>query len=156
MLSLYRMYDETILLLEHQPQVSSTCRHALGSLGYRRVLYRDYRRSGSVVPVGHTIDAVVAAWTDREIDRDAFLAAVEGATELPNARGALVVSPFSTPANAERLRDCGAKAWVRSPFSMAQFESRLRFLLDGDRRQRIEPVGFERRREPVFPGIVPA
>jgi hypothetical protein len=149
------MHDDVILLLEHQPQVSSTCRHALGMLGYTRILYRDYRRSGSVVPIGQSVDAVVAAWTDRAIDRDAFLAAVEGATDLPNARGALVVSPFSTPANAAKLRLRGAKAWVRFPFAMTQFDSRLRFLLEGDRRRRDEPVPFDRRHEPVFPAAMP-
>ncbi len=148
--------SELILLLDHQPPVTSACAQALAALGYTRVRYQDYLRSSSVVGTGEVVHAIVAAWTDRTIDRDTFLTAVDGATDRPHVRGALVVSPFSTPRNAQMLQRCGAKAWIRFPFSVAEFDSRLRFLLEGERRRRVEPVAIDWRREPVFPLVAPA
>jgi hypothetical protein len=68
----------------------------------------------------------------------------------------MVVSPFTTPANAKLLRHCGARAWVRFPFSMNEFVSRLHYLLEGERRHDRQPVRYDRRREPAFPIAVPA
>jgi DNA-binding response OmpR family regulator len=142
---------ETILLLDHHAQKSSVCASALASLGYSRVCYADFRRYGRLEPVEETIDAVVAVWTDAAIDFATFLRVVGKATELPRAKGALIVSPFSTEENASLLRHCGARAWIRYPFLNGKLDRRLRYLIEGDGRQSDEPVAVERRHEPVYP-----
>jgi hypothetical protein len=64
---------------------------------------------------------------------------------LPHARGALIVSPFSTEENADLFRTSGARMWVRYPFTKEQFDHRLQHLLV-DRRRRRQPIVIERRR----------
>ncbi len=144
-------HPETILLLEHHPEKRSLCASGLCALGYRHVSYLNFAQFETLPPVRETIDAVVAVWTDPDIAFSTVLHMVGHATDLPGARGALIVSPFSTEEHASLLRHCGARAWIRYPFLAEKFGKRLRYLLDGERRQSQLVVPFERRREPVYP-----
>jgi DNA-binding response OmpR family regulator len=144
-------YVENILLLDHQPRAASNCAQVLELLGYRHFMYRDYSRPQAVEWADDDVDAVVAAWTAPEIERRELLLALMGCSKLPRVRGVLVVSPFSTPANARLLQLSGARAWIRYPFSMNEFDSRLRYLLNGERRRTRQSVRYDRRREPAFP-----
>jgi DNA-binding response OmpR family regulator len=150
------LYLENILLLDHQPRTASNCAQVLELLGCSHLMYRDYSQSDGMAWADSDVDIVIAAWTSREIERRALLMALMGCTKLPKVRGVLVVSPFSTPANAKLLQLCGARAWIRYPFSMNEFVSRLRYLVDGERRRTRQPIRYDRRREPAFPIAIPA
>jgi hypothetical protein len=121
------LYLENILLLDHQPRTASNCAQVLELLGCKYLTYRDYSDPENVEWADEDIDIVIAAWTDREVERRTLLMALMGCTKLPKVRGVMVVSPFSTPANAKLLQLCGARAWIR----------------------------YDRRREPPFPISVP-
>jgi DNA-binding response OmpR family regulator len=150
------LFLDNILLLDHQPRTASHCAQVLDLLGCKYLMYRDYSESEAMEWADEDVDLVIAAWTDRQIERRTLLMALMGCTKLPKVRGVLVVSPFSTPANAKLLQLCGARAWIRFPFSMNEFVSRLRYLQDGERRRTRKPVRYDRRREPAFPIAVPA
>ncbi len=143
--------SETILLLEHVPLSTSVCASALETLGYERVCYAQFTPDGEVTPTAEEIDAVVAVWTDYDIDRYVVLDMIASATSLPHARGALVISPFSTAENAELFKQSGARAWLRYPFQASQFDQRLRYLFHGDRRERFLTVPHDQRRDPIYP-----
>jgi len=142
--------SESILLLDHTPRTRSICVETLESLGYHRLHFAAYSHRDSVLSVGDTVDAVVAAWTDTSIDLALFQHVVGIGVGLPRARGAMIVSPFSTGENASVLRRRGARSWVRFPFTMDEFDRHLRVLLDGDRRTKFQTVAHDRRREPVY------
>lgn len=142
-------YLDTILVLDHQPRTRSRCAEALDELSYTHVLYRDYSDPSPLAWEEDEIDAVVAVWTDIDIERKHLLLSLMGIGT--RTRGVLVVSQFSTPENAEVLRTAGARAWVRFPFAVHEFGSRLRYLLEGERRRAAQAVSNDRRREPVFP-----
>lgn len=144
-------YMENVLLLDHCPRTASNSAQALELLGYKHFMYRDYSRPDNMEWADDEVDAVIAAWTVPEVERRELLLALLSCSKLPRVRGILIISPFSTPQNARLLQHSGARAWLRFPFSMNEFDSRLRFLLNGERRRTSKPVRYDRRREPAFP-----
>jgi DNA-binding response OmpR family regulator len=144
-------HSDSILLLDHQSRSRSRCARILELLGYTNVLYRDYSEPQRAKRSDEDIDGVIAVWTDGNVERRDLLLNLMGVAKVPRVRGILVVSQFSTTENAQMLQLAGARAWVRFPFVLTEFASRLRFLLDGERRRTARPVMYDRRHEPAFP-----
>ncbi len=144
--------SETILLLEPRVTPVSPCARALAALGYDRVYYADFSCLDRVSRLDEVIDAVVAVWTDYDIAPRTVQRTVTKAMQLPHARGAMIVSPFSTGENADLFRASGARGWVRYPFTKEQFDQRLQHLLV-DRRRLRQPIVIERRRAPLMEAV---
>jgi len=140
-----RYRSEKILLLESRPYYSNWYAGTLTSLGFTQLVYANY---ASVTPFRTPlapVDAVVAVWTDDTIVVDRFAGAVAAATERPGVRGALILSPFATAANARLLMGSGAKAWIRPPISKGEISAKLHVMMYGERRRDVVPVRPDRR-----------
>lgn len=157
-----RRHDETILLFESCPYVRSQYSGVLNQLGFWRLLFANYAEGPGFAAGIAPFDAVIAVWTDADINVNQFARAVANATSLLKVRGALVVSPFTTADNVQLLARSGAKGWARPPVSNGELAARLRVLLHGDRRvaaeRRLETrrQAVDRRHSPLYPVAVPA
>ncbi len=150
-----RYRTEKILLLESRPNINNWYAAALAMLGYTDVTYVYYTRRPPL-PLPPAADPVVAVWADGGVAIERFAEAVGDATARAGVRGALIISPFATEANARLLVDHGAKAWVRPPASKGEIGARLNVMLYGDRRRTVRPVAVDRRHAPIYATAIPA
>jgi len=71
-------------------------------------MYRDYSESESMTWADEDVDIVIAAWTDRQIERRALLMALMGCTKAAQgARRPWWSRRSARPANAKLLQLCG-------------------------------------------------
>jgi len=143
--------DETILLLEPRPYARNQYAAQLTGLGYQKLLYSDYAGGAPFdAAAAVRLDAVVAVWNDGAVAVDRFARIVASAAAAATARGALVISPFSTADNARLLAQSGARAWLLPPVGDGEIDARIQLLVHGERRHEVKPVVIERRSGSFF------
>jgi hypothetical protein len=141
---------ESLLVIDNGRKFDSDCVNALVSLGYRDLVHVTFEEGPKAVSSLARFEAVVVNWANTLAAR-VVSSVVRAATDSHACSGALMISPFCTAENVSLFRSVGVCAWLRVPYTRRDLGSRLRYTIEGERRQRRIPVLVERRRSPVMP-----
>jgi hypothetical protein len=143
------VYTESLLVIDNGRKLDSIPVNALTSLGYRNIAHASFEAGIRAIVSYSRADAVVVYWSN-EWSANAVAETIRQALTHLRCESALMVSPFCTRANVETFREAGVTAWVTVPFTRRDLDARLRYALEGERRQfQIQVLAERRRRAPM-------
>jgi DNA-binding response OmpR family regulator len=146
------VYTEALLVIDNDRKFDSIPVNALTSLGYRNIAHASFEDGVRAFVSLSRADAVVFYWNNNW-SADAVALAVRHALEHMTSATAVMISSFCTRANVDIFRKAGVSAWVTVPFTRRDLDARLRYALEGERRQAHIPVLAERRRREPMPAF---
>jgi hypothetical protein len=141
---------ESLLVIDNGRKFDSDCVNALVSLGYRDIVHVTFEEGSNSVSSLARFEAVVINWANT-LAAKAVSMVVRAATSHGACAGGLMISPYCTSDNVKLFRSVGVCAWLRVPYTRRDLGARLRYTIEGERRQRRIPVLIERRRSLPMP-----
>jgi hypothetical protein len=146
------IFTESLLVIDNGRKLDSIPVNALSSLGYRNITHVGFDEGLRAIVTLARLDAVVVYWSN-ELSAGEVAQLIGAAKTHCSCEAALMISAFCTEANIQTFRKAGISAWVTVPFTRRDLGARLRYALEGERRQAHIPVPVERRRQAPMPAF---